>query len=175
MPTGLQQTKSYTTIRTEKGDDTVRIPRAPTIAVGAVVAVVGLTTLVRASTRLTSPPASTSVPAYVAQIAEAQAKQMGDAAPTSAVCVLTKRAAAEQLAAGAVVDSNPAVYFVVLQGEFKDTQAYLPPGAPAPTGTEIDFTIDPTTQTILDFGIADQPPDVAALGTPTTLSLPSAP
>ncbi|PSR34846.1 MAG: hypothetical protein C7B46_03855 [Sulfobacillus benefaciens] len=121
-----------------------------------------MTTLVRASTRLTSQPASTSVPAYVAQIAEAQAKQMGDAAPTSAVCV-------------AAVDSNPAVYFVVLQGEFKDTQAYLPPGAPAPTGTEIDFTIDPTTKTILDFGIADQPPDVAALGTLTTLSLPSAP
>jgi hypothetical protein len=66
--------------------------------------------------------------------------------------------------------SISAVYFVVLQGEFEDTQAYLPPGAPAPMGMEIDFTIDPTTHRILDFGISDQIPDVAALGTPITVS-----
>ncbi|MHB1954203.1 MAG: hypothetical protein ACYCOU_10700 [Sulfobacillus sp.] len=110
---------------------------------------------------------ATAPPTYVTAIAQMMAARMGDAHPTSAMYVATTRVAAESLVAGAThFHANPNVYFVVLHGQFKDTYARIPPGTAIPTGTEIDFTIDPVTHTVLDFGISNQNPDLSRLGVP---------
>ncbi len=110
---------------------------------------------------------ATAPPTYVTAIARMMAARMGDAQPTSAMYVATTRVAAESLVAGAThFHANPNVFFVVLHGQFKDTYARIPPGTAIPTGTEIDFTIDPVTHTVLDFGISNQNPDLSRLGVP---------
>lgn len=112
-----------------------------------------------------------SVPAYVSQIAQGIAIAMGDASPTSSIEVYTTRAAAEWLTSGAVVDTNVPVYLVELRGNFVDKHARIPAGAAFPTGTEVNFTIDPRSQSVLDFGISNNPPDISSLGSVSAVPL----
>jgi hypothetical protein len=105
-----------------------------------------------------------AVPDYVSQIAQRIASEMGDASPTASNEVYTTRQAAEGLTSGAVVDTDVPVYLVELRGNFVDKYARLPPGAAFPTGTEVDFTIDPRSQTVLDLGISNNSPDISSLG-----------
>lgn len=112
-----------------------------------------------------------TAPAYVENIANSMAQSMGDASPTSAQYVLTTRQTAEQMATGSTVDSNQQVYLVVLHGTFVDKYARIPEGTAAPTGSEIEFTIDPSTQQVLDFSISSQKLDLSQLGTPQMLQV----
>lgn len=103
-------------------------------------------------TSVASPP-----PTYIVSLAKKMATQMGDATPSKAQYVQTSRGAAESLLSGNTVDTNSKVILVVLHGKFRDLSARMPKGAPAPTGTEINFTVNPITHAILDFGISNQP------------------
>ena len=105
-----------------------------------------------------------TVPSFLTTLSKRMASQMGDNHPISGKFVVTTRRAANQLVAGAHVDSNPAVYLVVMQGQFIDRVASRPAGAKAPTGDRIVFTVTVSTHQILDFGITDMNPDMAKLG-----------
>lgn len=112
-------------------------------------------------------------PAFVATIAKSMAVQMGDSNPTSVQCVRTTRQAAEWYMTRGYVRTNPEVYLVVLHGHFSNPVARVPLGAPIPTGTQINFTIDPVTHGILDFGISNQSlNDLSVLGHVQDLILP---
>lgn len=106
-----------------------------------------------------SNPSSTSSapPAYIVTLAKTMAARMGDSTPSAVQYVHTSRGAAESLLSGNTVDTNSPVILVVLHGKFRDPYARMPKGAAAPTGTEINFTVDPVTHAILDFGISNQP------------------
>lgn len=91
---------------------------------------------------------------------------MGDVSPKAITAVLTTRGAAGALDGAQKLDvPNASVWFVELTGNFVDKDAFLPSGAAFPEGTEVDFTIDTQTQSILDFGISDNAPDLYSLGT----------
>jgi len=109
----------------------------------------------------------------VQQIALKAAADNGDAKPTTATLVPTTRGIAEEIDAGASVNSDQPVYFVVLHGHFTANGASIPEGASAPTGSVLTLTIDPNTNEITDLGIEDSTPDVGEIGVPVTLTLPS--
>lgn len=111
-------------------------------------------------------------PAFLATIAKSMAARMGASNPASAHYVLTTRQVAESLVAGDHVQTNPEGYLVVLHGHFCAPGARVPPGAPMPTGTQINLTIDPMTQQILDFGISNQSLSLSTLGQVQPLTLP---
>ena len=69
--------------------------------------------------------------------------------------MLTTRLIPMALLTGQPMNSITPVILVVLHGKFKDPNARVPSGAPIPAGTEINFTIDPTTHAIYDFGISN--------------------
>ena len=81
------------------------------------------------------------------------------------MAVSTTRGPAEQVVAGAGVDSpGTRVWLVVLHGHFQDPGASLPSGAPIPTGSIISFTINKQSHHIMDFGIGDRSPNLLSLG-----------
>ena len=105
-----------------------------------------------------------TVPSFLTILSKRMASQMGDNHPISGKFVVTTRRAANQLVAGPHVDSNSAVYLIVIQGQFIDRVASQPPGVKAPTGDRIVFMVAVTTHQILDFGITNMNPDMAKLG-----------
>jgi hypothetical protein len=132
---------------------------------------IGKTLPAQPSTRRADAAAVGSVPDYVSRITQRIATAMGDASPTSSVEVYTTRAAAERLTSGAVVDTDGPVYLVELRGNFIDKSARIGCGAAFPTGTEVDFTIDPHSQTVLDLGISNNSPDISSLGSVSAVPL----
>jgi hypothetical protein len=60
------------------------------------------------------------------------------------------------------VDSDQAVYFVILEGTFTDYYARVP-GNTFPTGTILTFTMDAATQGPLDDGLGNRFPGFDAL------------
>jgi hypothetical protein len=59
----------------------------------------------------------------------------------------------EQAAAPDIVNSDQAVYEVVMQGHFTFRACSIPPGANTPTGSVITSSLDRQTLEGLDFGI----------------------
>lgn len=150
-----------------------RLAKLLAVTVGSAVVLGGGVVAMASSSNTPSQGAVGGPPGFVATIAKSMAARMGDSNPTSAQYVLTTRQAAESLVAGDHVHTNPEVYLVVLHGHFSDPGARVPPGAPIPTGTQINFTIDPVTQQILDFGISNQSlSDLPTLGQVQSLTLP---
>ncbi len=91
----------------------------------------------------------------------------GDGHPVSITAVATTRDNA--LRAATPGDTIPgsdsqSVYLVVIEGKFELTHAKVPPGYPLPTGRYLKVTVNPSTLTIMDIGLSDNPPPVQ-LGT----------
>ena len=109
--------------------------------------------------------------AQLDQIATSMAAGYGDASPGAITYVATTRQAANQVAGGEQVDSNPPSYLVVEQGNFVD-QAALPPGSTAnpPSGTVLTIVVDQQSGQVLDIGIGNQQPQLSTLGPVSTLS-----
>lgn len=110
------------------------------------------------------PEQTVAPPTFLASVVQREAANMGDPLPSATGFVETTRQAAEDASHGGKVDSNTAVYYVVLHGHFVDSKAFLPAGANSPVGNEIDFTIDKATGEILDFGIGNGTPALSRLG-----------
>jgi hypothetical protein len=127
------------------------------ISILGICAITGSGVAMAASGSSTPTSLGTPPPTYIVSLAKTMAAQMGDATPSAAQYVQTSRGAAESLLSGNTVDTNSTVILVVLHGKFRDPYARMPKGAPAPTGTEINFTVNPITHVILDFGISNQP------------------
>jgi hypothetical protein len=119
------------------------------------------------------PPPSPAELQKLGRHALSAASQAGDPHPTSAVVVPSTRRIAEQVDAGAGIEANTPVYFVVLHGRFRLTNVSVPPGATAPTETILTQTIDARTNGGLDVGLGDRMPDLYAIGQPEPLPLPA--
>jgi hypothetical protein len=94
----------------------------------------------------------------------------GDPHPTDGVVVPTTRQVAERVDAGAGVDSNQPVYFLVFHGRFTVDRGPL--GAALPTGTVGTLTVDARTNRGTDGGVEGREPDLYAIGQPEPLPLP---
>jgi hypothetical protein len=104
-------------------------------------------------------------PAWVVVEALRMAASNQDANPTSAEWVL-KDTAAIAPAVGLTPDqgsTNDVEYLVVLHGSFTATGAKVPFGEPVPTGTDLAFTLDPTTHGVLDWTVGDRSVEIAGL------------
>lgn len=115
------------------------------------------------------PPPSRSELRTLTRLALSAAGGAGDPHPTDGVLVASTRKIAERVDAGAVVDSNPPVYFVVLHGHFTGNMA--PAGGRFPKGTVLTLTIDPRTNEALDTGIGRRVPNLDAIGKAQPLPL----
>jgi hypothetical protein len=104
------------------------------------------------------------------QIATSLAAGHGDASPTAITYVATTRQAANQVAGGEQVDSNPPSYLIAEQGNFVD-QAAVPPGSSAspPSGSVLTIVVDQQSGQVLDIGIGNQQPQLSSLGPVATL------
>lgn len=116
-------------------------------------------------------PAAVPGLAGVKKIVLATARADGESHPTQVFVVRTTRQVAEQVAAGAAVNSDPPVYFVVLHGHFIDHSASIPSGAVPPTGTVLTLTINAATNQAMDFGIGNVSPRLNRMGVAEQLSL----
>jgi hypothetical protein len=158
------------------------IAGAITAAAGGTFAVTSLSTA-GASAR-SSAAASTpikAVPRITAAVAgelDAVARQTatasGDAKPTSMQAVATSESVAVTVATPG--DSVPGgagetVYLVVMKGDFTLGDAPVPPGASAPTGHYLTFTVATGSLRILDLGLSNSAPSAAfqSIGAVTTL------
>ena len=89
------------------------------------------------------------------------ARSSGDPRPASVLVVRTTHARALRVASpGDAVAGNgrQLVYLVVMRGDFTASFASPPSGARPPTGTYLDFTIDPATFKVLDLGLNHHAP-----------------
>src|SRR5205085_8141330 len=115
------------------------------------------------------PPDPTEV-AAIQRVVLRAAAEMGDDAPTDGVLVPTTRRLAELVDVDTAELDTPA-YFVLVHGEFTASNASVPPGGKAPTGTILTLTIDPATNASLDTGLVAAMPDLSAMGEPEPLPL----
>ena len=141
---------------------------AALIVMGAVVALVWTGSFTPAAHSATDAP-----PAWLATIAQQQARNCSDAAPTAAEYALTTEggaASAVGLVASNLSNATQAMYLVVLTGTFTWVNAPVPPGQPAPTGTTIAFTVDAQTHAIQDFGLFNGGVDTSAVGSMASFS-----
>jgi hypothetical protein len=75
------------------------------------------------------------------------------------------RQAAEKVVSGDIVNDHVAVYVVeVTGGTFTDNTASTPPGAPAPSGSVLTFTVDAQSFRVTDFGLTNTAPDLTKIG-----------
>jgi hypothetical protein len=125
------------------------------------------------TTRAAPPALAGSELASVKSIAIKAAVANGGFAPTRAVVVPTTRVVAERVSAGAGVNSDPAVYFVVLRGHFTDYTAEMPPRDPQPRGTVLELTINASTNQITDVGVTHTAPNLHRMGAVSQLYLAS--
>ncbi len=89
--------------------------------------------------------------------AAAEVRLNGDVSVHRGYIILTTR---EQAAAPAIVNSDQAVYDVVVQGHFTCGSCSTPLGAKVPTGSVITSSVDRQTLQGLDFGITRSLPTV---------------
>lgn len=120
----------------------------------------------------------TAITAAVAGELDAVARQTatasGDAKPTSMQAVATSEGAAVAVATpGDSVpgSSSETVYLVVMKGDFTLGDVPVPPGASAPTGHYLTFTVATGSLRILDLGLSNSVPSAAlkSIGAVTTL------
>ena len=94
-------------------------------------------------------------------------KASGDRHPTSITAVATTRARAMLDATpgdGPLKPARlgkPAVYLVVLKGNFTLNDVPTPAGSPAPRGKYLAVTVDPSTFRVLDIGLQNRPFPIA--------------
>lgn len=93
----------------------------------------------------------------------------GEAHPAGVQLVRSTRQAANAAASGATVDSDQAVYVLILHGHFTGYTAKVPPGQPLPQGSALVLVVDATTNRVTDYGITNHPPSIHALGPVTNL------
>lgn len=123
-----------------------------------------------------SPQVVNGLPAWgnetLADIAVSQALGNGGNRPSSVRYVLTGRQRAEWYVERTAVDSNQSVYLVIMTGSFTDRNAYVPAGAPLPTGTTMAITINASTGAVLDMTLNDLPyRNLSTLGHVTVVHL----
>ena len=117
--------------------------------------------------------ASGAPPAFVVRAARQIADGAGDRSPSSVEFGRARRRAVVEAVSGDRVDSNEAVYYVIMRGAFTRRLARLGPGTSrAPTGSVLVATLDATTGSIVDITLANSTPDLAALGPLKRLALP---
>lgn len=137
--------------------------RIRTLAAGAIVVAV---VAVPAGSASVNPALPLAVPPFPFVKVLAAAKGMGDPSPSSAVWVAsTRNTAVKATMDGSTVNSNQPVDVAVLTGQFTDHNASGPVAARPPTGTVATFVYDARTGMGTDFGLSNQQPDLAKLGT----------
>jgi hypothetical protein len=119
------------------------------------------------------PPPNPAELQKLGQIALEAATGAGDPHPTAAVVVPSTRRIAEDVDAGAGINSNLPVYFLLLHGHFT-VDGPIPRGAKPPTGSIYTLTINSRTNQGMDVGVGDLMPDLYAIGEPEPLPLPTA-
>jgi hypothetical protein len=147
---------------TARNDAAARGPRASLWLLAVTVMFASFGGEGRAATAVNAAPPPP--PAFLVALARHAAAGLGDAHPTSAVYVATRRLDAVGLSSGDAVNTNQPVYLVVLTGNFVATAASFPPGGHAPTGTVASLVVGAATGRDLDFGLSSRQIDVAKLG-----------
>ncbi len=112
----------------------------------------------------TVPPMPRSTVSRLTSFALRLARSSGDPRPDSVLVVRTTHARALRVATpGDTVPGNGSklVYLVVMRGDFTANFASPPSGGRLPTGTYLDFTIDPATFKVLDLGLNHHAPVIA--------------
>lgn len=120
-------------------------------------------------------PGSTLTTDQVLQTATSFAAANGDASPSKVSCVHSSRQAAVALTSGARLsqaqyDADKSVLLINMQGAFIARMAHVPPHRALPTGDNIYLIVNATTGQITDWGIGNQPIQLARLGSPMTLA-----
>jgi hypothetical protein len=120
-----------------------------------------------------APSHSPSAPGWLQSLTARVARDKGDASPASALWVLTTERAAAPLVGltSATAPDDAPEYVVVMIGQFVDYMTFAPSGSSPSRGTCITFTVDPSSHTIRDFGIAPHALDTSALGEMHSLTL----
>jgi hypothetical protein len=113
-------------------------------------------------------PSLPVTPTELGALVRSIAAGLGDGVPTAIEQSEGTRADAVLVSSGEVVSGSDASYLVVAQGDFVDTAAHRPPGAPAPSGSVLTLVVDASTGQVTDLGIQDDVPDLATLGKVTT-------
>ena len=103
-------------------------------------------------------------PIFLIEMASDLARSMDDPHPQSVTYVRSTRARANEVISGAYVNSDQAVFVLMLEGRFRYTNSYVPRGNLAPTGRYVTAVIDASDHTIVDLGIGNERPDLSALG-----------
>ncbi len=131
------------------------------IIIVAVVAVVVLRVYLAEGASSHSPTAPTWLQGLAARVA----RNDGDSSPTSAQWALTRERAAAPLVGltPATAPNNDPVYVVVMTGHFVDYTVSVPPGASAPRGTCVAFTVDATSHEIRDYGLGPRLVDTSSV------------
>jgi hypothetical protein len=95
----------------------------------------------------------------------------GEASPTNITAVGTDRVSAlKVLSPGDVVNTAPVpVYVLSATGSFTGYGASFPRNAAPPTGRFLWVVVDAQTGEALDWGISPSAPNLASLGSPTSL------
>jgi hypothetical protein len=90
----------------------------------------------------------------------------GESHPTGGQVVASTRRAANLVANGAEITTNPDVYVVEVRGHFTAQRAAF---GVRPQGSVLTLVVDPTTLSVLDLTISKAAPDLRQLGTPQPL------
>jgi hypothetical protein len=99
------------------------------------------------------------------------ASNLGDPLPTTIRYVKSSRQAAATFLDNSRVDSDDVSYVVIMQGNFTDEKAFMPPGAKAPTGNTLSLTIRASDGAVTDLVLNNQPyNDLSQLGLITDIS-----
>jgi len=107
----------------------------------------------------------------LASIATTMAAGAGESLPSDVQSFETTHGPAVRQATGGdtVQPAGEDVSLIRMHGQFTADGAPRPPGAPAPTGTVMTVVVDATTGKVTDSSLGDTQPDLAPLGTATTI------
>lgn len=136
---------------------------ASVAGIAVAVAMTVLATVPSAASATPSPPIPAQAVAALKTNMFQLARYMGDAQPASIQAVFTTQAKALETATpGDMVpgSANQPAYLVVMTGNFKDTNAIVPPKAPIPAGRYLAVTINPSTFEVMDLSIGNHRPPV---------------
>lgn len=131
-----------------------RRPRVLGIALSAL-ALAGVSAFVAVRSSGAASQPAPPPPFWLSQLSQTIASQNGDSVPASASWAITNAASIAAVVGSTGGNASQTEYVVVLTGSFVDSKSFAPPGAPSPSGNEIVFTADPSTQQVQDFSIGD--------------------
>jgi hypothetical protein len=120
-------------------------------------------------------PVDASILPRIQALAQSIADSNNDPTPSDARVFRTTRTTATKALDDSVADSHQPVYVVILHGDFVALGAPRPPDAPEPRGRELYFVWDPVANVVTDFGLGNDSPDLARLGSGVPLDLGVAP